>query len=87
MLKAFRVLSQPRRAAFLRYYLRNPEKKLTNLFPPVIGFFVCSLLWLNLSTPAKIAGSIWMGVGIAYGIWKTKGFKEESVDFEVPAEE
>src|SRR5579864_5152360 len=74
-------------AAFVRYYLRNPEKKLTNLIPPAIGFFVCLLLWLNLSTPAKIAGSIWMGAGIAYGAWKTKGFKGELVDFDIPADE
>ena len=74
-------------AAFVRYYLRNPEKKLTNLIPPAIGFFVCLLLWLNLSTPAKIAGSIWMGLGIAYGVWKTKGFKGELVNFDIPADE
>jgi putrescine importer len=74
-------------AAFVRYYLRNAEKKLTNLIPPAIGFFVCLLLWLNLSKPAIIAGSIWMGAGIAYGAWKTKGFKGELVDFEIPAEE
>jgi hypothetical protein len=43
-------------------------------------------LWLNLSTPAKIAGSIWLGAGIAYGVWKTKGFKGELVDFEIPSE-
>jgi amino acid transporter len=73
-------------AAFVRYYLRSPEKKLTNLIPPAIGFFVCLLLWLNLSTPAKIAGSIWLGAGIAYGVWKTKGFKGELVDFEIPSE-
>jgi putrescine importer len=74
-------------AAFVRYYLRNPEKKLTNLIPPAIGFFVCLLLWLNLSTPAKIAGSIWMGLGIGYGVWKTKGFKGELVNFDIPADE
>lgn len=74
-------------AAFVRYYLRNPEKKLTNLIPPAIGFFVCLLLWLNLSTPAKVAGSIWMGLGIAYGAWKTKGFKGELVNFDIPADE
>lgn len=74
-------------AAFVRYYLRNPEKKLTNLIPPAIGFFVCLLLWLNLSTPAKVAGSIWMGLGIAYGAWKTKGFRGELVNFDIPADE
>jgi amino acid transporter len=74
-------------SAFVRYYLRNPEKKLSNLIPPAVGFFVCLLLWLNLSTPAKIAGGIWMGAGIAFGAWKTKGFRGELVDFEIPADE
>src|SRR5512142_2018296 len=36
-------------AAFVRYYLRNPEKKLTNLLPPALGFLVCLLLLLNCS--------------------------------------
>jgi amino acid transporter len=74
-------------AAFVRYYLREPEKKLINLFPPVLGFLVCLLLWLNLSRPAQIAGSIWMGVGIAFGIWKTRGFRGSLIDFELPPEE
>jgi putrescine importer len=74
-------------AAFLRYYVRAPEKKLTNLVPPVLGFCICLLLWLNLSAPAKIAGSAWMAVGIAFGAWKTRGFRGELVDFELPPEE
>jgi putrescine importer len=74
-------------AAFLRYYVRTPEKKLTNLVPPVLGFSICLLLWLNLSIPAKIAGSVWMAVGIAFGAWKTRGFRGELVDFELPPEE
>jgi putrescine importer len=73
-------------AAFVRYYLRNPEKKLSNLLPPVLGFLVCLLLWLNLSRPAKIGGAIWMAVGIAFGYWKTRGFRGDLVNFEVPAE-
>ena len=35
-------------AAFMRYYVREPEKRLRNLIPPVLGFAVCLLLWLNL---------------------------------------
>ncbi len=73
-------------AAFLRYYVREPEKKLLNLLPPVLGFFICLALWLNLSNPAKIVGSIWMGLGIAFGIWKTKWFRIP-LSFEVPAED
>lgn len=74
-------------AAFVRYYLHNPEKKLTYLLPPVLGFVICLLLWLNLSTPAKIAGVIWMGVGIGFGAWKTHGFRGNLINFELPPED
>ncbi len=74
-------------AAFVRYYLREAKKKLTNLLPPVLGFVICLLLWLNLSTQALIFGTIWMVTGIAFGAWKTRGFRGNLVDFELPAEE
>ena len=71
-------------AAFVRYYVREREKKVGNLLPPVLGFVVCLLLWLNLSRPAQIAGGIWMAAGIAFGAWKTRGFRGELVNFEIP---
>jgi len=74
-------------AAFMRYYVRAADKRLSNLLPPVLGFAICLLLWLSLSRPAQIAGSIWMGAGIAFGAWKTRGFRGELVDFEIPAED
>ena len=74
-------------AAFMRYYVREDEKKFTNLVPPLAGFVICLLLWLNLSWPAKVAGAIWMAVGIAFGAWKTRGFRGDLVDFELPPEE
>jgi putrescine importer len=70
-------------AAFLRYFVRAPKKKLRNLVPPVLGFFICLALWWNLSEPAKLLGSFWMAVGVALGIWKTRGFRT-SLSFEVP---
>ncbi len=73
-------------AAFLRYYVRAQEKKMTNLVPPVLGFVICLALWLNLSWPAKLYGSIWMAAGILFGIWKTRGFREQ-LSFELPPEE
>ena len=74
-------------AALMRYYVRENEKKLSNLLPPALGFLICLLLWLNLSRPAKIVGAIWMGVGIAFGAWKTRGFRGNLIDFELPPEE
>jgi putrescine importer len=74
-------------AAFVRYYLHEDEKKLSNLLPPVLGFVICLLLWLNLSTKALIFGAIWMAAGIAFGAWKTQGFRGNLVDFDLPPEE
>jgi len=74
-------------AAFLRYYVRGTHKKLSNLIPPVAGFLICLLLWLNLSRPAKIAGAIWMVAGILFGAIKTRGFSGDLVNFELPPEE
>lgn len=74
-------------AAFMRYYLRAEEKRWTNLFPPLLGFFICGFIWWNLSAPAKIAGTIWLAVGIAYGAWRTRGFRNNVMQFEIPTEE
>ncbi len=73
-------------AALVRYYVREREKKLRNLLPPLIGFAICLVLWLNLSRTAQIAGSIWMAAGIAFGAWKTRGFRGELVNFDIPEE-
>jgi amino acid transporter len=72
-------------AAFLRYFVRAPQKKTWNLIPPVVGFVICLALWVSLSKMAMIVGSIWMIAGIAFGVWKTKWFREP-LSFEVPAE-
>jgi putrescine importer len=69
-------------AAFIRYYVREKDRTLSNLICPILGFLICLLLWLSLSHKAQIAGLIWMGVGVAFGAWKTKGFKGELVDFD-----
>ena len=73
-------------AAFTHYYLRGRERKLTHLLPPVLGFLICFYIWLSLRTPAKIAGGLWLLVGIAYGAWKTGGFRREIAFSEPPAE-
>jgi amino acid transporter len=73
-------------AAFLRYFWRAEEKKVGHLIPPVIGFIICLLLWVNLSHPAMKLGAIWMAAGIAFGLWRTRGFTKQ-LSFEVPPEE
>ena len=73
-------------AAFMRYFVRGPEKTALNLVPPLAGFAICFLLWLSLSVPAKIAGAAWVLVGLIYGVIKTRGFRGDLVDFELPPE-
>jgi putrescine importer len=74
-------------AAFTRYYLRAEEKRVwTTLVPPVLGFLVCLLIALNLETPAKLWGSVWVLIGILYRAWRTRGFRAGSVNFELPPE-
>ena len=73
-------------ASFVRYFLRERRRDISNFLVPICGFTVCLLLWLNLSKPAKIAGVVWMALGIAYGAYRTRGFKAELVSFDVPEE-
>jgi putrescine importer len=62
-------------AALVRFFVRDPHKKLRNFLPPVLGFLICLTLWWNLSQPAKILGCVWMALGIAFGAWNTRGFR------------
>jgi len=71
-------------AAFVRYFLREETKRFWNFAPPVLGFIICGVLWWNLTTQARILGAVWMVVGIAFGAWKTRGFKGDLVNFDVP---
>ncbi len=73
-------------SVIMHYYVRSQEKKLTDLVLPAFGFLVCLLLWLNLSRPAQILGGAWMLVGIIFGAWKTRGFRGNLIDFELPPE-
>jgi amino acid transporter len=73
-------------AYFTHYYLRGKERNIGDLLMPLIGFTVCAGIWWSLSPPAKIAGSIWLALGVAYGAWKTNFFRKE-MSFEVPPEE
>jgi putrescine importer len=73
-------------AAFVRYYLRTGEKRWIDFLYPALGFFICFFIWLNLSRTAKIAGAVWLAIGLIYGAARTKGFRPQLVTFESPAE-
>jgi putrescine importer len=74
-------------AAFVRYFLRAEKKQWSNLIFPSLGFLICLLIWRGLGENAMILGGVWMAVGIAYGVVKTKGFKGDLVRFDVPPDD
>jgi amino acid transporter len=73
-------------SSLVRYYIRAEERGFSNLLPPVFGFVICLLLWWNLNPYAKITGTIWMLLGLAYGAFRTGGFREDLINFEIPSE-
>ena len=57
------------------------------LLIPMLGFVMCGFIWLNLSQSALLLGVVWMALGITYGAVRTRGFKAELVNFDIPADE
>lgn len=78
-------------AAIAHYYVRGASQGLRgialNLLPPLLGFLVCLYIWSALRTPAKIAGFIWLLLGLLYCGVKTNWFRRRLEFAEDPAEE
>ena len=73
-------------SSLVRYYIRAQQRALSDLLPPICGFVICLLLWWNLNPHAKIAGTIWMVLGVTYGALRTGGFREDLLRFDLPPE-
>jgi len=73
-------------AAFRQFYLRRPEGQKKSIFRdavvPLLGFGVCSAIWISLPIPAKIVGTIWLLAGISFLLIKTKGLKDKPIEFD-----
>lgn len=74
-------------SSLVHYYIRERDRHWSHLAAPAAGFLVCLYLWLSLSWIAKIAGFAWLAFGVAYGAWKTGGFRRDIIRFEIPADE
>ena len=74
-------------SSLLHYWVRGKDRRATHLVVPIVGFLVCLYLWLSLSWIAKLVGTVWLMLGLAYGAWKTSGFKKDLIRFESPSEE
>jgi putrescine importer len=71
-------------AAFVRYWVRADERRVSDFVIPLLGFIVCLYLWLSLRWPAKLAGGTWLAAGVLYGAIRTRGFRRGTVSFDLP---
>jgi amino acid transporter len=70
------------------YFLRRSGQRRrfwSDVLLPGTGFLFSLVIWLNLQRPAKVAGGIWLAVGLIYGAVKTRGYRSKpvTVDFNI----
>jgi putrescine importer len=57
----------------------HSRKFLPDMLLPGVGFLFCAVIWAGLPTPAKVAGSAWLLIGLAVLAVHTAGFKRRPV--------
>lgn len=67
-------------AVIWQFWVRRAEGHKRNFFADVIlpagGFIFCTVIWLGLRAPAKIAGGIWFVIGLFVLAKHTRGFRQ-----------
>ena len=74
-------------ASFVHYWWRGESRTWSHFLVPLLGLVICGFIWVHLSHAAMILGAVWMAAGILYGAIRTRGFRADLVNFELPAEE
>jgi amino acid transporter len=73
-------------AAFI-HCLRRQKGNVVGLISPLIGFVICAFIWIHLNRIALILGTVWMLLGILYGVWRTRGFRGALISFDIPEDD
>ncbi len=74
-------------AAAVECYLRAPRRTargfMLDFLPPLAGFVICLIIWLNLPLKTFLIGGVWLLAGVLCLGWNTKGFRQPAamVDF------
>ncbi len=70
-------------AVLWQFWVRRAEGRHREFFAdvvlPVLGFLFCTVIWLGLGAPAKIAGGIWFVIGLFVLTTHTRGFRQQIV--------
>lgn len=65
-----------------QFWVRSKDhsrKFMTDILLPALGFLSCGVIWAGLGSPAKIAGSGWLGIGVIVLAVHTGGFQRKPV--------
>ena len=54
----------------------KPKRIVADMLLPALGALFCTIIWLGLGAPAKIAGGIWFVFGLGVLAWHTNGFRK-----------
>jgi putrescine importer len=57
-------------STMVHYFVKGRDRRWSFLALPLGGFAVCFYTWINLRWTAKLAGGIWLALGILYGIYR-----------------
>jgi amino acid transporter len=60
---------------YFRLHQRSGLALFTNLASPLAGTVVCTYVWINLSFKARVAGFVWLAIGVIYLAVITRGFR------------
>lgn len=66
------------------FFQAEPDQRSwSDLIFPLAGFLFCAWIWISLPRLAKIAGGIWLLIGVVYAAYTTRGFRTKpvTVDF------
>ena len=70
-------------AVLWQFWVRRAERHQREFFAdvvlPALGFLFCTVIWLGLGAPAKIAGGIWFVIGLFVLTTHTRGFRQQIV--------
>jgi amino acid transporter len=58
---------------------RRARSFLPDLVLPALGFLFCAVIWVGLGSPAKIAGALWLLVGLVVLATHTRWFREPMI--------
>ncbi len=70
-------------AVIWQFWVRRVEghkrEFFADLILPALGLIFCTLIWIGLGAPAKIAGGIWFVIGVVVLAAHTSGFRKQLV--------